>query len=391
MKEFRIGIIGCNRKRRAKAAWLAHQPQKGCFITAGADLQLDVLKDFQECFGSESFVSTGYRELLMQDIDAVFIMTPDYLHEEQAVAALEAGKTVYLEKPLALTLKGTDNILKTALKTGSKLFVGHNMRYFPAILKMKEIIDSGLIGIPKVCWCRHFVGYGNLAYFLDWHCEEKYANGLLLQKGSHDIDVIHWLMGSYTKSVSGMGMNAVYADCQHRPVGDSVPDLEGCNENPWPNNSKNWYNPAMDVEDHNMIMMQLENGTQACLMECFFTPNSERNYTIIGTHGRIENVGDIGNCEIHVWNKRGQRSEPDIIYKLKGDKKQHGGADPIIIDSFLAFARDGIIPNVNPVDARNAVAVGSLGHESMRNSCKPMELPSLALDIIEYFEKGQLK
>lgn len=102
------------------------------------------------------------------------------------------------------------------MRTGSKLFVGHNMRYFPVVLKMKEIIDSGLIGDVQCGWCRHFINYGGDAYFRDWHSERKNTNGLLLQKGAHDIDVMHWLMGSRTRRVVGMGMLSVYDRCSRR-------------------------------------------------------------------------------------------------------------------------------------------------------------------------------
>ena len=117
---------------------------------------------------------------------------------------------------MAITIDGCDKLLKTAYETGSKLYLGHNMRHFPAILKMKEIIDSGLIGELRAGWCRHFVNYGGDAYFRDWHSERKNTTGLLLQKGAHDIDVMHWLMGGYTNSVVGMGMLSVYDKCARR-------------------------------------------------------------------------------------------------------------------------------------------------------------------------------
>lgn len=152
---------------------------------------------FKEMYPGAKF-TTDYREVLADpEICAVFILTPDHLHEEHAVAALEAGKAVYLEKPLAITIEGCDRILRTAKATGTRLFVGHNMRYFPVVLKMKEVVDSGLIGEVQCAWCRHFVNYGGDAYFRDWHSEQKNTCGLLLQKGAHDIDVINWLFGKF--------------------------------------------------------------------------------------------------------------------------------------------------------------------------------------------------
>ena len=68
----------------------------------------------------------------------------------------------------------------------------------------------------KAVWCRHFVGNGGDYYFKDWHADRRRPTGLLLQKGAHDIDVIHWLAGGYDRRVSAMGALAVYGDITDR-------------------------------------------------------------------------------------------------------------------------------------------------------------------------------
>jgi predicted dehydrogenase len=324
----------------------------------------------------------------MPELDAVFIMTRDYLHEEMAIAALDAGKAVYLEKPLALTIDSCDRILETAYRAGAKLFLGHNMRYMPFVLQMKEFIDSGLIGEIQAVWCRHFIGYGN-CYFRSWCSERAHTNGLLLQKGAHDIDVIHWIAGGYTRRVVGMGKLSVYDKCGRRKPYE-VPDREKAWRDPcWPPLSQNDLAPKIDIEDHNMVMLSLDNGVQASYTQCFYTPDSERNYTFIGTHGRLENIGDTGDCEIHVWTQRGNRSNPDIVHRIKATEGGHGGSDPSIINSFISFVRDGVIPNTSPIAAREAVATGVMGHESMRRGNIPKEVPPIPAHLVEYFNNGQ--
>ncbi|MBS1369379.1 MAG: Gfo/Idh/MocA family oxidoreductase [Lentisphaeria bacterium] len=385
MKSSKIGIIGTG--GRGRHAYRAHRPDKGWEIATGADVSPEARKEFTEAFPDASAVA-DYREVLANpEISVVFIMAPDFLHEEMAVAALEAGKAVYLEKPMAITLEGCDRILETAMRTGSKLFVGHNMRYFPVVLKMKEVIDSGLIGEVQAGWCRHFINYGGDAYFRDWHSEQKNTCGLLLQKGAHDIDVMHWLMGSHTRRVVGMGMLSVYDRCARRPA-----DVPGCakwSDAQYPPLEQGGFSPVIDVEDHNMILMQLESGAQAVYMQCHYTPDAERNYTFIGTKGRVENIGDNGDCQVHVWTRRGPRSTPDIIYNLKPESGSHGGSDPMIIDNFLAFVRDGAPTNASPVAARDSVATGVCGHRSIRGGNMPQEIPPLAPELIRYFENGQ--
>ena len=387
-KEIQIGVIGVG--GRGGLARCAHLPEDGCRIVAGADVNEESLNQLKAFAGGEVFVSKDYKELLaIKEIDAVFITSPDFLHEEHALASLLAGKAVYLEKPMAISIEGCDRILKAAYKTGSKLFLGHNMRHFPVILKMKEIIDSGLIGDVQAGWCRHFINYGGDAYFRDWHSEQKNTCGLLLQKGAHDIDVMHWLMGSYTKTVVGMGMLSVYDKCKRR--NPKAPGNVKWDNAQYPPRAQSGFSPVIDVEDHNMVMMQLANGSQACYMQCHYTPDAERNYTFIGTQGRIENIGDDGCCEVHVWTQRGPRSAPDIVYKLKPLEGTHGGSDPAIVREFLSFVRDGVKTNTSPIAARNSVAVGVQGHKSMRSGCNAEKIPQLPKDVVAYFENGQVR
>ncbi len=388
MNVMKIGVIGVG--GRGQLAKYAHLPEEGFKLVAGADINDESLDTFKKFAGDDAFVTKDFKKLLaIKDIEAVFITSPDYLHEKQALAALEAGKAVYLEKPMAITIEGCDRLLNAAYKTGSKLYLGHNMRHFSSVLQMKEIIDSGVIGKVQAGWCRHFISYGGDAYFRDWHSEQKNTTGLLLQKGAHDIDVIHWLMGSYTKKVVGMGMLSVYDKCKRRSP--KVPGIARWDTAQWPPLKIGGFSPVIDVEDHNMIMMQLENGAQASYMQCHYTPDSERNYTFIGTQGRLENIGDSWQCEVHVWTQRGTRTAPDIVYHLKPQEGSHGGSDPAIVREFLKFVRDGIKTNTSPIAARNSVAVGVQGHKSMRSGSNAKLIPPIPKNLINYFENGQKK
>ena len=85
------------------------------------------------------------------------------------------------------------------------------------------------------------------------------------------------------------------------------------------------------------------------------------------------------------------RKDPDIIYRIKARDGSHGGADVPIVGAFFDFIRDGIVPSVSPVAARNAVAAGVMGHYSMRNGNVPGEIPPIRPELVEYFENGQRK
>jgi len=342
--------------------------------------QLDKLDHYREVCGNDLVMTTDYREIMANpDIDAVFVCTPDYLHAEHAIAALEAGKHVFLEKPMATSIEDCDAILRCAGSSKGKLYLGHNMRFFPVVRKMKELIMEGRIGQVQAIWCRHCISYGGDAYFKDWHSERKNTMSLLLQKGAHDIEVIHYLAGGYTKRVVGMGKLSVYNQVTNRRRPDEPGDATFNNDN-WPPLSQTGLSPVIDVEDHNMLMMQLDNGVQASYMECFYTPDNLRNYTIIGTEGRIENYGISSNRErwatIHLWNRRmGYQEMGNEVFRVPNIEGGHGGSDPLMIQDFVNFLRGQQRQGATPWDARMAVATGYLGAESLRHGSVPFDLP----------------
>ncbi|MCD6365865.1 MAG: Gfo/Idh/MocA family oxidoreductase [Planctomycetes bacterium] len=389
-EELRIGVIGAG--GRGALAGAAHKPDEGTRVVAGVDIRPEALQQFQQRYGQDVFVGDDYRQLLRRDdVDAVFVTTPDWLHEEHAIAALNAGKHVYLEKPMAITIEGCDRILQAACDARVKLYLGHNMRHFPVVKKMKDLIDSGAIGEPKAAWCRHFVAYGCDAYFKDWHAERRYSTGLLLQKGAHDIDVLHWLCGGYTKRVTAMGALTLYDQITDRRAADEAPDTSWRLEN-WPPLSQKKLNPVIDVEDVSMMLMHLDNGVLASYQQCHYTPDGWRNYTVIGTEGRVENFGTSGDkAVVRLWKNRcGYKPEGDEEFGFASLQGGHGGADPQVVAEFIRFVREGGRTATSPVAARYSVAAGCKATESLRNSSKPLDVPDLPADLRAYFDAGQV-
>jgi predicted dehydrogenase len=332
----------------------------------------------RESYGADVFTTRDYRRLLAQDLDAVFVCTPDFLHEEHALAALDRGLAVYLEKPMAITIAGCDRLLKAARRKKARLFVGHNMRYMTVIRRMKQLIDDGVIGDVKSVWCRHFISYGGDAYFRDWHSERRYATGMLLQKAAHDIDVMHWLAGVYTKRVAAFGNLAVYDKLPRRKRSD--PGNASFNVKHWPPMKQTGFSPTINVEDQSVVIMTMEQGILGAYLQCHFTPDACRNYTIIGTKGRLENFGDHPDSPIFLWNKRtdSYRMIGDAVYRgAATNNGGHGGADPVIVQEFLDFARKGGRTTATPEAARMSVATGYQATMSLRNGGRPMNVPPL--------------
>ncbi len=366
-----------------------HRPGEGSRIVAGMDPDPAGLEVFRDRYGPETFLTADHHELLArEDVDAVFITSPDYCHETQAVDACQAGKHVYLEKPMAITIEGCDRILDAARQAGVKLYLGHNMRHFPVVCKMKELIDAGAIGEPKAGWCRHFVGYGCDAYFKDWHAERSKSTSLLLQKGAHDIDILHWLCGGYCRRVVGMGGLTLYDRITDRRSPDEPPDVSWNPDN-WPPLSQTGLNPVIDVEDISMMLMELDNGVFASYQQCHYTPDGWRNYTIIGTEGRVENFGTGGEqATVRVWDRRcGFNPEGDAVYHFTNLGGGHGGADPRIAAEFVRYCREGGKVATSPIAARYAVAAGCQAAQSLRNGNVPMDVPPVDGAVREHFDR----
>jgi predicted dehydrogenase len=390
--ELRIGVIGAG--GRGWLAKFAHMPEKGVRVVAGVDIVPKALEQFKQAYGPDVFVCEDYRDMIKRpDVDAVFVTTPDYCHEEHATAACLAGKHVYLEKPMAITIAGCDRIMAAARKAGVRLYLGHNMRHFPVVRKMKELIDSGAIGEPKVAWCRHFVCYGCDAYFKDWHADRTKSTSLLLQKGAHDIDVLHWLCHGYSKRVTAMGGLTLYDRITDRHPPSERGDNSWSVEN-WPPLSQKGLNPIIDVEDVSMMLMHLDNGVFASYQQCHYAPDGWRNYTVIGTEGRVENFGDVPGPEtvVRLWDKRAYYYPTgNAEFHFPPLEGSHGGADPRIVEEFIRYVRQGGKVATSPVAGRFSVAAGCCAAESLRNNAQPVDVPQLPADLRAHFEADEEK
>jgi len=374
MKKLRMGIIGTGLRSGIAKYW--HDPDGESIIVGVADISEENLRVFKEKVTQDVFTTNDYQELLKRDdIDAVAVLSPDYLHEEHALAALEAGKHVYCEKPLAITVEGCDRMIETAKKVGKHLMVGFNMRYMNMYQTMKGIVDSGVLGELKAVWVRHFVGFGGYFYYHDWHGTSKNTTSLLLQKGSHDIDVIHWITGKYTKKVSAFGSLDYFGGDKPNNLYCPTCDLKDtCPEYSPHTLTQCAFREEIDVEDNNMVLMELEGGIKASYLQCHFTPDYQRNYTFIGTKGRMENNELEGKVYVKTRKSNSWHDQSDIVYDIKPTKGSHSGADPKICQDFVNLVLRDKQPLTNPFAGRMSVAVGCAATESIRAGGRVIEI-----------------
>lgn len=374
MKPVRIGIIGVT-NRGGYFVEEFHKNVPDAVVVAGMDVREEPLDRFREAVGGDVFVTKDHRELIERpDVEAVVVASPDRFHEEQGLAVLAAGKHLLLEKPMAITVEGCDRLLAAHKKVGVVFALGLTMRYMPMIQTMKQIIGRGDIGDVKAYWCNHYVGKGGHFYFHDWHAVREDTTGLLLQKGTHDLDLMHYLTGEFTKRVAAFGSLDYFGgdkpDDLHCP---DCPEKDTCPEaqlGDWPRHFQLCaFRKEVDVEDNHVVIAELENGIKAAYQECHFTPDYHRDHIIIGTKGRVWN--DELTDTVRVKTRNG---DADAVYHIKGGEAEHGGGDPRMCRDFIRAIRDGREMLTDPLSARMSVAAGVAAHESLRNGGKVVEV-----------------
>ncbi|MBK9984114.1 MAG: Gfo/Idh/MocA family oxidoreductase [Saprospiraceae bacterium] len=189
-----FGLIGYGKIGERHAGYISAHPDgrlKGAFDTKKERSDL-----FAQNFPSDKVYSSLAEILNDEAIDIVSICTPNYTHAEITIAALQAGKHVLVEKPMAIKKSDCESMIHTSLKTGKSLFVVKQNRFNPPVQAVKKLLDHKKLGkiysIAINCyWNRNENYYRNS----DWKGKKDLDGGTLFTQFSHFIDVVYYLMG----------------------------------------------------------------------------------------------------------------------------------------------------------------------------------------------------
>jgi predicted dehydrogenase len=186
----RFAIIGCGLigQKRANAAVAG-----GSTVSVVVDTNAERAKALAGRVKAR--VSTDWKDALADDVDAVIIAVTHDLLAGMALAAVEAGKHVVVEKPAGRNAAEIAPIVAAARKNGRTVKVGYNHRFHPGLLKAKEIVDAG--GVGPLMFIRGRYGHGGRPGMeQEWRCvPELSGGGELIDQGSHLIDLSHWFLG----------------------------------------------------------------------------------------------------------------------------------------------------------------------------------------------------
>jgi predicted dehydrogenase len=202
----RFGLIGCGGIGALRAAALA-RGTAGTLVSV-ADLDAERSRTLAAKTGADAH--TEWRALVeRRDVEAVIVSTPPHLHAEMCVAALEAGKHVLCEKPLARTPDECRAVVAAADRAGRFLATGFNYRFYPSIEKARLLLDSGAIG--ALDHIRSYTGYSAQEHSQPWlHDPGVMGGGALRDNGIHLIDLTRYFLGDVAE-VRGFGTSCVWA------------------------------------------------------------------------------------------------------------------------------------------------------------------------------------
>ena len=265
MGRVRMGFIGVGHRGGQQAVHVERSYPERAEIRALADVEAANLSGMRTRLQrSNPEAYTDWRKLIERDdIDAVCISTPQFTHCQIAVAAFGAGKHVYCEKPLALTVAECTKMIEAGKKAGRVFVVGQQMRYHQHLNRMSRLVQQGEIGTPYLAWLKEFRGPfpANMA----WAFDKRKSGGALVEKSCHHFDVFTWLLGTPPVRVFASGGQAV-----HREI----------------------FGVESDIVDHAWVTVEHAGARRAMLGLCLFAGLPHPKEGGAGTHMR--DIGVIG-------------------------------------------------------------------------------------------------
>lgn len=304
--------------------------------------------------------------------DAVVISMPDHLHYRPCMAALAAGYDVLLEKPISPSEKECREILALAKKTGRIVAVCHVLRYAPYFVKLREIMQSGVLG--QITSVQHLEPIGNVHFSHsytrgNWH-NSRQCTPIILAKSCHDLDILRWLLGKPCTRISAMGELSVFK-AANAPEGSTARCADGCKieatcpysalkiyhrERGWNGvfdlpDDKTKHGAAIlellkttnygrcvwrmenDQPDHYIANIEFEGGTTAAFNMEAFSGYDGRRTRVFGSMGDV--VGDMNSFAVNDF-----RTGKTTIYESKDfegmfKNSGHGGGDYGLVHDWI--------------------------------------------------------
>jgi predicted dehydrogenase len=269
------------------------------------------------------------------DLDAVVVCTPPHLHAQISIAAIESGKHVLCEKPLARTLQEAEAMVKAAKANHVKLKCGFNHRYHPGVQKARELLDQGRIGEPCFIRCRYGIG-GRPGYEKEWRANpEMVGGGQLMEQGIHALDLSRWFLGEFRE------VSAFVA---------------------------NYFWKTEPLEDNAFVLLRTENGKMASMHSSLTQWKNMFSFEVFGSEGYIDVEGLGGSY----GNERLVFGQREFLKPFAQEVVEFRGEDCSWYEEwkeFVACIEEDREPSGSGYDGLVAMRLVNAAYESARKRC----------------------
>jgi len=342
----KLGVIGLGTRMHRVIGNTLYQTDADAKVVAITDINNEKIKeaiDFRpEMYTEDVRIYTDVDKMLSEEeLDGVFIGTRCNLHTEFAVKVIEKGIPIFLEKPVSINMEEI-KLLKDAMdKYNPSVMVSFPLRHSEIVRLAKEIIDSGKIGKVEQVQAFNDVPYGRV-YYHDWYRDDSITEGLWLQKATHDLDCINFILGKKPIEVCAMESKQIFKG--DKPKGlkcVDCPEYNTCCESP--KLIEKIYNDrvigeycsfAEDTGNHDSAsaILRYADGMHAAYSQNFFARKKagRRGGRYYGYKGTLE--FDLVEPEIKVYMHNTGRVES---YKFEKAETSHYGGDALMMNDFL--------------------------------------------------------
>jgi predicted dehydrogenase len=349
-KPIRLAIIGTGARGWAHLAILKTLPQFQ--VAALADpTPPNLARGAALAPGATTY--SDYHKLLSErnDIDAIVVITPSFLHAEVTVAALGRGLPVLCEKPMATTVEDANRMIDASRTSGKLLYIGFQKRLVPTTARMHELVAAGEIGAIQFVSGNLFRGDWNpnswkytdpkTGVATNWRYLTFTEGSAILEDGIHELDTLNWIINSPVERVTAAGGNNVFKQ--------------------------------RETVDHAAVMVEYESGVKLSFDFSLFAPNAgpaSRRMVIIGSEGVMEPEPEKGRVAIRS-RSGGAARYVDVVDNTPKEVTAHavGSAqDPETYQQYLKFAqslRSGT-PAVSPEMGKSTIKLVLLAEKSLR-------------------------
>ena len=320
---------------------------------------------------------------LLEDplVDAVIIASPDFTHRELLDKVLDAGKHVICEKPMATTPKDARHMTRRARAAPEVVQIGFMLRYAPMFIRLKGIVDSGVIGeLVQVGATEVIEYYHGASFFRRWQRFRKHSGGLLVHKACHALDVINWIVGSTPAQVSAIGGTDTFVanpeaatrcrDCDLATTCPAAYRADAYNytyptvaERADPDalgNDACAFNADKDIIDNATVMASYENGVRLTFNFVTTGQRHERRFMLVGNRGIV--TASQADGTIVVEPVGGETQTAVLPEELRDE---HGGGDEFLLQSFLDSVGGGEPPTADVMAGMHSLALALGAEESI--------------------------